>query len=110
MTACCAPPGGARSEPTPTVPQDEGVSRRDPEEMVLLPGGEFLMGTEDSDGFTEDGEGPVRRVRVSPFLIDTHAVGVVTLTAGWPVDSASERAGVWFRSSFRPWRAGRCSR
>lgn len=42
--------------------------------MVLVPGGEFLMGTADSDGYPSDGEGPVRSVRLSPFLIDTRAV------------------------------------
>jgi formylglycine-generating enzyme required for sulfatase activity len=38
--------------------------------MVSLPGGTFLMGTEDGQGFAADGEGPVRKVRVKPFLID----------------------------------------
>ncbi|WP_370740812.1 formylglycine-generating enzyme family protein [Streptomyces sp. Ncost-T10-10d] len=42
--------------------------------MVLLPGGEFLMGTEDAEGFPGDGEGPVRPVRLSPFRIDACAV------------------------------------
>ena len=40
----------------------------------MLPGGEFLMGTDDSEGFPGDGEGPIRRVRLKPFLIDTCAV------------------------------------
>ena len=31
--------------------------------MVLLPGGAFLMGTDDDCGYPEDGEGPVREVR-----------------------------------------------
>ena len=39
-----------------------------------MPGGEFLMGTEDPGGFPADGEGPVRSVRVNPFYIDTCAV------------------------------------
>jgi formylglycine-generating enzyme len=42
--------------------------------MILLPGGEFLMGTEDPQAFATDGEGPVRSVRVSPFWIDRHPV------------------------------------
>ncbi|MEU8353088.1 formylglycine-generating enzyme family protein [Streptomyces sp. NPDC048845] len=41
---------------------------------VLLPGGTFLMGTEDAEGFPADGEGPVRRVRVDSFRIDAYAV------------------------------------
>ena len=36
-------------------------------------GGDFLMGSEDKR-FPEDGEGPVRRVTVSPFAIACHAV------------------------------------
>lgn len=42
--------------------------------MALLPGGEFLMGTDDRDGFAADGEGPVRSVRVLPFYMDVCAV------------------------------------
>ncbi|MCZ2838986.1 formylglycine-generating enzyme family protein [Modestobacter sp. VKM Ac-2985] len=42
--------------------------------MVDLPGGAFRMGTEDADGFPSDGEGPVRTVELSPFLIDRYAV------------------------------------
>jgi formylglycine-generating enzyme len=44
-------------------------------EMVRLEGGEFLMGTEDPDGFAADGEGPVRAVTLKPFWIDAYAVG-----------------------------------
>jgi formylglycine-generating enzyme len=42
--------------------------------MTLLPGGEFLMGTNDREGYPADGEGPVRRVTVRSFWIDTTAV------------------------------------
>ncbi|MFI5653367.1 formylglycine-generating enzyme family protein [Streptomyces anulatus] len=42
--------------------------------MVPLPGGEFLMGAEDAEGFPADGEGPVRAVRLKPFRIDAQAV------------------------------------
>ncbi len=42
--------------------------------MVRLEGGEFLMGTNDSIGFSHDGEGPVRTVALRPFWIDTVAV------------------------------------
>nr|WP_316529481.1 formylglycine-generating enzyme family protein [Kitasatospora sp. K002] len=42
--------------------------------MVALPGGEFLMGTRDTEGFPADGEGPVRAVRLKPFLVDACAV------------------------------------
>ncbi|MER5960497.1 formylglycine-generating enzyme family protein [Streptomyces sp. NPDC056121] len=41
---------------------------------VLLPGGEFLMGTDSEEGFAADGEGPMRAVRLSPFRIAPYAV------------------------------------
>jgi sulfatase modifying factor 1 len=43
------------------------------EGMIRLPGGTFLMGTDDGQGFREDGEGPVREVTLDPFLISPHA-------------------------------------
>ena len=42
--------------------------------MARLPGGLFRMGTEDPAGFRSDGEGPVREVELSPFLVDRYAV------------------------------------
>lgn len=42
--------------------------------MVHLPGGTFLMGTEDTSGFPADGEGPVRAVTLDSFWIDCCAV------------------------------------
>ena len=44
------------------------------EGMVLLEGGQFLMGTESDAAFTADGEGPVRRVTIDPFYIDVHPI------------------------------------
>ncbi|SFK77781.1 Formylglycine-generating enzyme, required for sulfatase activity, contains SUMF1/FGE domain [Geodermatophilus ruber] len=41
---------------------------------MSLPGGTFLMGTEDAAGFPADGEGPVRAVTLAPFRIDRYAV------------------------------------
>ncbi len=46
----------------------------DKEGMVRLDGGEFLMGTESNAGFSADGEGPVRGVRIDPFYMDVHPV------------------------------------
>ena len=45
-----------------------------PGTMVRLEGREFLMGTGDPDGFPDDGEGPVRPVRLSTFWIDAVAL------------------------------------
>lgn len=44
------------------------------DKMVYIPGGEFLMGTNAKEGFVSDGEGPVRKVKVNSFLIDSYAV------------------------------------
>ncbi|MER6675425.1 formylglycine-generating enzyme family protein [Streptomyces sp. NPDC000983] len=86
---CCMPPSGTgtgagtgtpapaappRTEPTaacgPTSPSGPAAS----DGTVALPGGAFLMGAEDSEGFPADGEGPVRTVRLSPFRMDACAV------------------------------------
>jgi formylglycine-generating enzyme required for sulfatase activity len=48
--------------------------RPDTEQMVLVPEGEFLMGSEEWSSYPADGEGPVRRVRVAAFFIDVCAV------------------------------------
>ncbi len=42
--------------------------------MQAIPGGEFLMGSSDVDGWPADGEGPVRAVTVQPFHIDACCV------------------------------------
>jgi len=44
------------------------------ENMIKLPGGKFLMGTNDKDGFPADGEGPVREITLDPFYIDANTV------------------------------------
>ncbi|MCP3028539.1 formylglycine-generating enzyme family protein [Halobacillus sp. A5] len=64
--------GGGRSNSPNEVPAAKKVKLK--ERMVYLPGGEFLMGTEDKDGFPFDGEGPVRKVEVDSFYIDAHTV------------------------------------
>ena len=69
--ACCAPtrPGDTRTS-SATV-----EARADPaSSMVELPGGTFLMGSEDADARPDDGEGPVREVTVDPFRIDATTV------------------------------------
>ncbi|WP_339314199.1 formylglycine-generating enzyme family protein [Paenibacillus sp. FSL R10-2734] len=47
---------------------------KDLSDMILIPEGTFLMGTDDKEGFPADGEGPARNVTVSTFLIDATAV------------------------------------
>jgi formylglycine-generating enzyme len=70
---CCAPirhapeerPGSRREGGT-----DGGPSLRG---MIALPGGTFLMGTDDGQGFPQDGEGPVRKITLDPFYISAYA-------------------------------------
>jgi formylglycine-generating enzyme required for sulfatase activity len=42
--------------------------------MVKLDGGAFLMGTDFAQGFSEDGEGPVREVTLDAFYVDVYPV------------------------------------
>ncbi|MGM9987225.1 MAG: formylglycine-generating enzyme family protein [Bacillaceae bacterium] len=44
------------------------------EDMVTLPGGEFIMGTDGMEQNPLDGEGPTRKVTIRPFAIDIYAV------------------------------------
>src|SRR5215469_9279305 len=44
------------------------------ENMVSLPGGSFLMGTDYREAFPNDGEQPIRTVTLSPFSIDRYPV------------------------------------
>ncbi len=43
-------------------------------EMVAIPGGEFFMGSPESESARNDDEGPQRRVAVSPFWMGKHEV------------------------------------
>lgn len=42
--------------------------------MVHIKGGDFIMGTNSSDSFPADGEGPARKVSISEFWISPYAV------------------------------------
>ncbi len=78
---CCAP---TRQQPADGVSSTIGTASRVPPRtadvpadggsFVSLPGGSFLMGSEDPGSYAEDGEGPVREVVLSPFEIDAHTV------------------------------------
>jgi formylglycine-generating enzyme required for sulfatase activity len=53
----------------------DSTAKADPTEgLIALPGGTFLMGTNDREGFPEDGEGPVREITLKPFYISPFAV------------------------------------
>ncbi len=80
--SCCTPArGGAWGAPVlPEPPQAAAPPDRPAaplparDGMVRVPGGTFLMGTDSPDAIPGDGEGPVRAVRVRPFLMDRGAV------------------------------------
>ncbi|MGH2353793.1 MAG: formylglycine-generating enzyme family protein [Chloroflexota bacterium] len=76
---CCAASRPHTTETAPATHQAAVATLERPpatsrEGMVFIPGGEFLMGTDDKEGFPADGEGPVRRVRVDPFYLDRTTV------------------------------------
>ena len=52
-------------------PEDEADEKAD--QMVLIKGGTFTMGT-DLPVFVADGEAPARRVQVDDFFMDVHEV------------------------------------
>ena len=43
-------------------------------DLVPLAGGAFVMGTDGTYGYPQDGEGPAHEVELSPFSISRHAV------------------------------------
>ncbi|WP_371614721.1 formylglycine-generating enzyme family protein [Streptomyces sp. NBC_00454] len=80
LPSCCAPgqhaPAAAPLLAVPAVPSalaapaaPAAPAARRARGLLDLPGGRFLMGTQDADGFPADGEGPVREVEVTPFRI-----------------------------------------
>ncbi|WP_376769351.1 formylglycine-generating enzyme family protein [Paenibacillus germinis] len=54
--------------------QVQAKSNCQTERMIYIPGGKFLMGTDDQEGFPSDGEGPVREISVNPFYIDATTI------------------------------------
>jgi formylglycine-generating enzyme required for sulfatase activity len=70
---CCAPArlGGATCEATPLPLAAHAAPDHD---LVVIPGGTYLLGAADDEGFPADGEGPTRHVTLRPFRIARHAV------------------------------------
>lgn len=66
---CCSPSSQARPA-VDTSCSSIRASESPTGRMVQLPGGAYLMGTDYSEGFAQDGEGPVREVTLEPFWID----------------------------------------
>ncbi|MEH7332013.1 formylglycine-generating enzyme family protein [Neobacillus drentensis] len=74
-SGCCSP-----KKQKSTVTQSSGLNvvksckGSSDKNSIYVPGGEFLMGTDDPEGYKNDGEGPVRKVKVDPFYIDACTV------------------------------------
>lgn len=76
--SCCA---GSRSDVEQTNNPEtlmqtikKSAELRFREKMIHIPGGNFLMGTNDKEGFPADGEGPIRKIKVDSFLMDKTVV------------------------------------
>lgn len=82
--ACCAPGraelGAIRPVATPPGPATAPPPRLDLG-LAPIPGGEYLLGTDDAEGFPADGEGPARLVTLRPFRLARHAVTVAQFAA-----------------------------
>lgn len=73
--SCCSVSRNTSKKNTPlSINLNKEKTIKERWKMVEIPGGEFLMGTNEKDGFPADGEGPVRKVKVNSFLIDRFAV------------------------------------
>ena len=68
--ACCSPSSDRMPAIAPVAAAASTVSQATLAEMISLPGGEFLMGTDNSEGFPQDGEGPIRAVTLEAFRMD----------------------------------------
>lgn len=78
MTACCGPSARRLSDAAPDsdlpfIPPPRALHEV-AQGMARIPGGTFRMGGADLDAFPGDGEGPVRTVRLTPYLIDPTTV------------------------------------
>jgi sulfatase modifying factor 1 len=73
--SCCASAGRARATQfIDASAAGKAAGLGSTQGMALVPGGEFLMGTDSREGYPADGEGPARKISLRPFWIDTLAV------------------------------------
>ncbi|MGX4584544.1 formylglycine-generating enzyme family protein [Paenibacillus chitinolyticus] len=79
-TSCCSARRSAIHEADASpecladLSQVQAKSKCQTDTMIYIPGGKFLMGTDDKEGFPSDGEGPVREIFVDPYYIDATTV------------------------------------
>jgi formylglycine-generating enzyme len=72
--SCCAPPRDELRSPSVGLEDFARVSHGSIDGMKLVPGGEFVMGTDGAYGFAADGEGPAHAVVLMPYYIDATCV------------------------------------
>ncbi|MFG2819997.1 formylglycine-generating enzyme family protein [Kitasatospora sp. NPDC048365] len=92
-TPRAVPPEGAAAAPVLAV---SAAPSAPAEELVDLPGGRFLMGTDDDQGYPADGEGPVRPVvlgafRIAPVTVTNARFGAFVASTGYRTEA--ERYG-----------------
>ena len=73
---CCAPRSGHPTDAARAAgqPPAGGGAHLCADDLVPLPGGTFLMGTDATYGYRQDGEGPAHEVVLVPFSISRFAV------------------------------------
>ena len=78
MTSCCSPdrePAGTADPASGSATAaGDGPATDVAPELVTIPGGTFLMGTDDPRGYAADGEGPRHRVELAAYRMGVHAV------------------------------------
>jgi formylglycine-generating enzyme len=77
--SCCAPKRDTGRKPGNAADTSRSdafarVIASSTEGMQLIPGGDFLMGTNGTYGFAADGEGPAHPVKLAPYFIDATCV------------------------------------
>jgi formylglycine-generating enzyme required for sulfatase activity len=73
-SSCCAASRNPSAKKETAVVVEKKTSSVSDDNMIKLPGGKFLMGTDDKEGFPADGEGPVREIILDSFFIDETTV------------------------------------
>jgi formylglycine-generating enzyme len=74
MSACCGPARPDGGAPRPVAGEATAPAPTAPIDLVEVPAGGFAMGTDDPQGYPDDGEGPVHRVELSAYAIGRHPV------------------------------------
>ena len=71
---CCSPSRSKKENKLTKIHFDLNLKKASGEikknEMISITQGKFKMGTDYSNAFSSDGEGPVREVQIDDFLID----------------------------------------